>query len=102
MQFLPPLSIVTLLASWPSLSRAIHPPRPVPPPVSRPVSTQSSVVDGNATFEQLLDHHDSSKGTFSQRYWWSTEYWGGPGSPVRLLPCSDTSPGITMVANLAS
>ncbi|KJK61557.1 Serine carboxypeptidase S28 [Aspergillus parasiticus SU-1] len=91
MQFLPPLSIVTLLASWPSLSRAIHPPRPVPPPVSRPVSTQSSAVEGNATFEQLLDHHDSSKGTFSQRYWWSTEYWGGPGSPVVLFTPGEAS-----------
>lgn len=102
MHFLSRISALTLLASWPSLSRAIHSPRPVPPPVSRPVSTLSSAVEGEATFEQLLDHHNSSKGTFSQRYWWSTEYWGGPGSPVRLSPCSDTSRGITMVTNLSS
>lgn len=24
---------------------------------------------GSGTFEQLLDHRDPSKGTFSQRYW---------------------------------
>ncbi|POS74116.1 serine carboxypeptidase S28 [Diaporthe helianthi] len=39
-------------------------------------------IRGNDTFQQLLDHSDPSKGTFSQSYWWSTEYWQGPGSPV--------------------
>ncbi|KAE8381307.1 serine carboxypeptidase S28-domain-containing protein [Aspergillus bertholletiae] len=91
MHFLAPLSVVTLLASWPLLGYAIHPPKPVPPPVSRPVSTRSSAVVGEATFDQLLDHHDSSKGTFSQRYWWSTEYWGGPGSPVVLFTPGEAS-----------
>lgn len=44
--------------------------------------TNSSATMGNGTFQQLLDHSDPSKGTFSQAYWWSTEYWQGPGSPV--------------------
>jgi len=39
----------------------------------------------NATFEQLLDHDDPSKGTFSQFYFWDTQYWKGPGSPVILF-----------------
>lgn len=37
---------------------------------------------GNGTFQQLIDHSDPSKGTFSQSFWWSTQYWQGPGSPV--------------------
>jgi hypothetical protein len=44
--------------------------------------TSSSATMGNGTFQQLLDHSDPSKGTFSQAFWWSTEYWHGPGSPV--------------------
>ncbi|OAA56945.1 serine-type peptidase [Niveomyces insectorum RCEF 264] len=39
----------------------------------------------NGTFEQLLDHNDPSKGTFSQRFWFDTQYWKGPGSPVFLF-----------------
>ncbi|EFX01073.1 serine-type peptidase [Grosmannia clavigera kw1407] len=42
----------------------------------------ASVYKGQTTFQQLLDHKDPSQGTFSQRFWWSTQYWGGPGSPV--------------------
>ncbi|KAH7061304.1 peptidase S28 [Macrophomina phaseolina] len=37
---------------------------------------------GSTTFEQLIDHSNPSLGTFSQRYWWSDEFWAGPGSPV--------------------
>lgn len=37
---------------------------------------------GNSTFKQLIDHNDPSLGTFDQFYFWSTEFWGGPGSPV--------------------
>lgn len=36
------------------------------------------------TFDQLVDHKNPSLGTFKQRYWYSTEYWHGPGSPVRI------------------
>jgi hypothetical protein len=37
---------------------------------------------GNAFFTQLLDHDDPSKGTFHQKFWWNSQYWEGPGSPV--------------------
>ncbi|KAI9692228.1 MAG: hypothetical protein M1822_006458 [Bathelium mastoideum] len=40
---------------------------------------------GNATFEQLIDHNNASLGTFSQFYYYSTEFWQGPGSPVILF-----------------
>lgn len=36
----------------------------------------------NATFEQLIDHENPSLGTFSQFYYYSTEFYKGPGSPV--------------------
>lgn len=41
-----------------------------------------ATTSGTGTFEQLIDHSDPSKGTFSQAYWWSSEYWTGPGAPV--------------------
>lgn len=40
---------------------------------------------GNSTFEQLIDHNNPSLGTFSQFYYYSTEFWKGPGSPVVLF-----------------
>ena len=36
----------------------------------------------NSTFEQLIDHDNPSLGTFSQFYYYSTEFYKGPGSPV--------------------
>ncbi|KAH8812182.1 serine carboxypeptidase [Xylogone sp. PMI_703] len=39
----------------------------------------------NATFEQLIDHDNPSLGTFSQFYYYSTEFYKGPGSPVVLF-----------------
>ena len=36
-------------------------------------------------FEQFIDHDNPSFGTFNQRYWVNTEFWKGPGSPVRML-----------------
>ncbi|KAI5283929.1 Thymus-specific serine protease, partial [Ascosphaera atra] len=41
-----------------------------------------------ANFTQLIDHRDPSKGTFPQRYWYSSEHWAGPGAPVVI-----TTPG---------
>ena len=35
----------------------------------------------NATFEQLIDHENPSLGTFSQFYYYSTEFYKGAGKP---------------------
>ncbi len=43
-------------------------------------TTVSTVL--NSTFEQLIDHDNPSLGTFSQFYYYSTEFYKGPGSPV--------------------
>lgn len=40
---------------------------------------------GNSTFKQLIDHNNPSLGTFDQFYYYSTEFWKGPGSPVVMF-----------------
>lgn len=47
---------------------------------SRVTSGEPIIVE--ATFDQLLDHGNPSLGTFKQRYWYNTEFYNGPGSPV--------------------
>ncbi|KAF7719783.1 Serine carboxypeptidase [Penicillium ucsense] len=64
-----------------SAAQAAIAPKPVPPPA---VDT-SQAIQGAATFEQLIDHKNPGLGTFSQRYWWSSEWWAGEGSPVILF-----------------
>ena len=46
---------------------------------------QSPSKFGNGTFDQLIDHSNPSKGTFKQRYWWSTEWYAGDNSPIVLV-----------------
>lgn len=41
--------------------------------------------NGWGTFDQLIDHANPALGTFQQRYWYGTEYWKGPGSPIYLV-----------------
>lgn len=51
-----------------------------------PAITHDGVATiGNATFAQYVSHMNHSLGTFSQRYWYSTEFWRGPGSPIVLF-----------------
>lgn len=49
-----------------------------------PPGDAATVAPGvqNATFEQLIDHENPHLGTFSQFYYYSTEFYKGPGSPV--------------------
>lgn len=74
------LSAIALGVSCASLAAASRPKVPRAP---------SAAAEGNqyATgyFDQLLDHDKPELGTFKQRYFWSTEYWKGPGSPVSGL-----------------
>lgn len=50
----------------------------------------------NATFEQYIDHSDPDLGVFQQRYWYNSEYWGGPGFPVSYLDIlrGESLPGV--------
>ncbi|KAJ5217326.1 hypothetical protein N7468_010334 [Penicillium chermesinum] len=81
MRFLSGL-VFSLLAA--PLVDAVAPKKPgIPKPkLKHPLSEKDY---GQATFQQLLDHKNPSLGTFSQRYWYSTENWNGPGSPVVLM-----------------
>lgn len=42
-------------------------------------------VNGWGFFDQLLDHSNPELGTFKQRFWYGTEFWKGPGSPIILF-----------------
>jgi hypothetical protein len=48
----------------------------------------ASSTTGSAFFTQILDHDNPSKGTFQQKFWYNSQYWKGPGSPVCLAMCS--------------
>lgn len=52
------------------------------------LSKRAESFNGWGTFDQLLDHSHPELGTFKQRYWYGTEFWKGPGSPIIL-----TTPG---------
>lgn len=45
-------------------------------------TTAATPVAGWGFFDQLLDHANPSLGTFKQRYWYNTQYWKGPTSPI--------------------
>jgi hypothetical protein len=86
------LSVISALAALASCAAAFKKTefllrgRLVPPidPADHAMMKIVSLNDamGSAFFDQLLDHNDPSKGTFKQKFWWNTEFWEGPGSPV--------------------
>ena len=55
---------------------------------------RAETTNGWGTFDQLIDHADPALGTFKQRYWYGTEFWKGPGSPIYLVtPGEQTGTG---------
>jgi hypothetical protein len=52
------------------------------PPIS---DIDSSIYSANATFTQPIDHENPELGTFEQFYYYGTEFWKGPGSPIILM-----------------
>lgn len=50
----------------------------------RRLMDRSDLLSGNGTFEQPIDHHDASQGTFQQSYWYNATFWKGSGSPVSI------------------
>jgi hypothetical protein len=61
------------------INRGMHAPNP------EPAEALIQITLGNATFTQLIDHKNPSLGTFEQFYYYSSQYWAGPGSPVLLF-----------------
>lgn len=88
-------SIISTIAAFTSFVAAVpntefkHLGRLIPPvDAADPGAVQIVALSndtGAAFFDQILDHNDLSKGTFKQKFWWNTEFWGGPGSPVSQL-----------------
>jgi hypothetical protein len=85
------LSLAAVCASWASVAAALH-----QIPLAPAAAIAEGASSGSGTFQQLIDHDHPELGTFSQRYWWSDEYWNGPGSPVsfffKLLSRTTTNP----------
>ncbi|KAF4626929.1 hypothetical protein G7Y89_g11228 [Cudoniella acicularis] len=75
------VSVVSSLA----VAALAMPPKQVPPPLEMPASFTALSTIGQSTFQQLLNHSNPSLGTFSQTYWYNSEFWKGPGSPVVLF-----------------
>ncbi|RDW88519.1 hypothetical protein BP6252_00551 [Coleophoma cylindrospora] len=67
------------------------PGKPVPEPLDWPVAFANLSTTGNSTFEQLIDHNDPSKGTFTVRYWYNFQNWEGPGSPIVIFTPGEIS-----------
>ncbi|KAF7935655.1 hypothetical protein BELL_0103g00180 [Botrytis elliptica] len=96
-------SIVSAISLLAASAAAEHPflrkGRLVPPIEAEdefPVSINAAGVNttGSAFFTQLLDHDNPSKGTFQQKFWWNSEFWAGPGSPIVFF-----TPGEIAAAN---
>ncbi|OAR01670.1 hypothetical protein LLEC1_03981 [Akanthomyces lecanii] len=51
---------------------------------------QSTAHATMAYFDQLIDHSRPELGTFKQRYYYSTDYWQGPGSPISMEAPSES------------
>lgn len=72
--------------------------RPAPPKVNVPHDYIPIDKSGNALppinttyyFDQLIDHADTSKGTFKQRYWHTWEFYE-EGGPIILMTPGETN-----------
>ncbi|KAB8296041.1 hypothetical protein EYC80_008849 [Monilinia laxa] len=94
-------SIVSAVSLLVASATADHPflrNRRLVPPIEAsdefPVSTNAAAnTTGSAFFTQLLDHDDPSKGTFQQKFWWNSEFWAGPGSPIVFFTPGESAAG---------
>jgi hypothetical protein len=59
----------------------------LPPPAHHSKRQEATFNEpqGSAFFPQWIDHSNHSLGTFDQVYWWNTQFWKGPGSPIVLF-----------------
>lgn len=82
------LRFAVALAAWLSLASAFTTSQQgrifsIPKPDKEDTQFPSDVP--SAYFDQLLDHDNPDLGTFPQLYYYSAEWWGGPGFPVILV-----------------
>lgn len=57
----------------------------IPPPLLDDREGIHKRATGQGVFQQLIDHDNPGLGTFPQRFWYSTEFYAGPGSPVIFM-----------------
>src|SRR3569833_838047 len=70
----------------------------VPPPLKDHTFglDKRATTQGQGSYQQLIDHSNPSLGTFPQRFWRSSEFWAGPGSPVVFMtPGESAADGYT-------
>jgi len=77
------VSIISVVSSLAAVASA-RLGRPVPPKLEMSAAETALATNGKGVFQQLLNHSNPAQGTFSQSYWWSSQFWNGPGSPVSL------------------
>ncbi|QSZ37115.1 hypothetical protein DSL72_009208 [Monilinia vaccinii-corymbosi] len=92
------VSAVSLLVASATAKHPFHQKGSLVPPIEPgdefPVSIDPAVnTTGSAFFTQLLDHDDPSKGTFQQKFWWNSEFWAGPGSPIVFFTPGEIAAG---------
>ncbi|KAH8817396.1 peptidase S28 [Xylogone sp. PMI_703] len=86
------VSLLTSLGAAHQFARRGRLSPPVDPGDEFPVAAAGAVnTTGSAFFTQLLDHDDPSKGTFQQKFWWNSEWWAGPGSPIVMFTPGEIS-----------
>lgn len=78
------VTLTTCLSFAAAMVPATH---PVPPAMQAEIQ----VSNGTGFFDQYIDHEHPELGTFKQKYWWSDEYFAGPGSPVVLFTPGETA-----------
>ncbi|KAK4642866.1 hypothetical protein QC761_401260 [Podospora bellae-mahoneyi] len=79
------LSLLPFTLSHPSTPHPLIPPKVDLGPYNPSHTRRSSPHHGSGLFPQLLSHSSPSLGTFGQRYWYSTEWYSGPGAPIILF-----------------
>nr|CDP27866.1 Putative serine protease [Podospora anserina S mat+] len=79
------LSLLPFTLSHPSTPHPLIPPKVDLGPYNPSHTRRSSPHHGSGLFPQLLSHPSPSLGTFGQRYWYSTEWYSGPGAPIILF-----------------
>jgi hypothetical protein len=77
-------SIVLLLGYAATVRAVIH--KHIGIPEEPALDVEARAAFNSSTFQQQIDHSNSSLGTFSQFFYYSDEFWKGPGSPVKALP----------------
>ncbi|KAK0665427.1 putative serine protease [Cercophora samala] len=79
------LSLLPFTLSHPSSPHPLVPPKVDLGPYNPSRHRRSTPHHGSGLFPQLISHSSPSLGTFGQRYWYSTEWYDGPGHPVILF-----------------